>query len=204
MYNSSTAGIRSTRATGYPAKAECPVAPPDCGKRGRMTKKSAGNILLVLLALCLLASACAKAPVDGGEQLGDTLQMTQEDQELIAEIGDDVHLVADDDFAKTIQALAVNTAAWEGTVYEVEGLLTYVDVHGEAVPYVYRNYAPNNGEKTQIGIQLRYLTGEPAEGTWIRVVGIVALEEHDGHAHAVLDVIAAETTKTMGKTTVQG
>lgn len=180
------------------------MAPPDFGKEGRMTKKRAGSILLILLALCLLVSACTKAPADDGEQQDDMLQMTQEDQELIAQIGDDVHPVADDDFVTTIQALVSNTASWEGMVYEVEGLLTYVDMHGEMVPYVYRNYAPDGGEATKIGIQLRYLTGEPAEGVWIRVVGIVALEEHDGHAHAVLDVIAAETTKTAGKTTVQG
>ena len=155
-----------------------------------------------LVGLLLLASACGNDQPNGETKNPSSvvLEISEEDQAVLEQIGDDLQQITDETFAETVSALNADPAPYVGTVYELEGALTHMQVHGEAVPYLYRTVG--DGDEA-VGLLLRYLPEELEDGAWLHVYGILALDEHDGHSHPVLDVIAVETPALMGSVALE-
>ena len=160
-----------------------------------------------LVGVLMLTAACSNGQPNSEET--DTknpssvvLEISEEDQDVLEQIGDDLQQITDETFAETVSALNADPTPYVGTVYELEGALTHMQVHDETVPYLYRTVG-DGAEAADLGLLLRYLPEELEDGAWLHVYGILALDEHDGHSHAVLDVIAVETPAQMGSVTLE-
>lgn len=161
-----------------------------------------------LVGVLLLTAACSKGQPNTEEETDAknpssvVLEISEEDQNVLEQIGDDLQPITDETFAETVSTLNADPAPYVGTVYEMEGALTHKQVHDETVPYLYRTVGAGD-EVTEVGLLLRYLPDELEDGAWLHVYGILALDEHDGHSHAVLDVIAVETPALMGSVALE-
>lgn len=169
-----------------------------------------------LIGLMLLTAACSNnqpstdsnnasttnTQADTKNPSSVVLEISEEDQSVIEQIGDDLHSITDETFIETVSGLNSDPTSYIGSVYELEGVLTHMQVHDSSVPYLYRTVGSGE-EATNVGLLLRYLPDELEDGAWLHVYGILALDEHDGHSHAVLDVIAVETPAQMGSVTLE-
>lgn len=124
----------------------------------------------------------------------EAVPLTEEEQELIELMGEDVNVVADADYINTISEIMYHGTEFNGLVFQVEGVL---NVEGESVS-LYRNLV--NGKEIQtLGLPLRYLTKELQDGIWVKVTGIVAEAEVDGQMMSVLDIVAIEGFAEAGQ-----
>ncbi|MCD8321676.1 MAG: hypothetical protein LUC89_02165 [Oscillospiraceae bacterium] len=134
--------------------------------------------LLMVLAL----SACSdKAASDSA-----AITLDEEDEALLEAFGDDLNVVAPEDFASFAASL---DASYEGQVYQVTGYYVAATSEDEEVDLL----CDSTGEDTSSIIQLRYLTNELTSGSQYTITGIVALEQHGDHTHVVLDVVTVES-----------
>lgn len=161
---------------------------------------------LTCLALCLSMAACVQdtpnpsgtgAPSTEGTSAPSTnpvVPLTQEEQSILEAMGSDINVVSDDKYIETVAELMNHTSDYEGKVYQLEGCLSAHDEHAQ----VYRTLV--NGSQTMtLGLPLRYLEKDIADGSWIRVTAIVAQGEVDGKSTTVLDVVAIEAPEKVGQ-----
>ena len=130
------------------------------------------------------------------------ITLSPEDEEVLEAIGSDMHVVSDSTYIETVNSIISNPQDLVGQVYQIEGLMTYEQVHDEKTAYVYRYLKAQNGDTVKLGIHIDNLYAFPDDGDWVKVTGIVAIKEHDGHSHIALDAVAIETPDMHGTVTL--
>ncbi len=149
-------------------------------------------IIPALLIIGMLCSGCNSTPDMQKVPEYETITLTQEEEDILAAMGTDIQTVENSEFAANVTAITEHTHDFVGQVYQFEGTYSMQDVHGENTPYLTRKVA-DNGSETEVGLPLRYLEKDVAEGTPVRVTAIVGVEDNDDHTHAVLEVVAIES-----------
>ena len=155
------------------------------------------RILVLLCVGCLLLTTAAC-----GETDGKRITLSDEDVALLEEVKDDITVVNDDNYVETVSSFNSNSASLAGHFFQIEGLIRYEETDSEETAFLYRNYEGETGT-SELGVALRYLPEKLEEGDWIRVTGILAVTEHDGHVHPYLDVVTLETPEHSGSATVK-
>ena len=107
------------------------------------------------------------------------------DEELLEALGDNIHVVSNDDYIQTVTDFKENSNNYIGQIYQLEGVFAKDGYN----LYVMRE-ADESGSSR---LPLKYVADEPEENTNIRVTGIVNLGEVDGETVTVLDVAVIET-----------
>ena len=151
-------------------------------------------IITTLLIIVMLLSGCTSHSNDKNTPKYEEITLTQEEVEILAAMEADIITVADSEFEANVTAITEHTHDYVGTVYQLEGVFSVKDVHGESMPYLVQNTS-NDGGETELGLPLKYLEKKVVEGAPIRVTAIIGEENHDGHTHAVLEVVALESVK---------
>lgn len=128
----------------------------------------------------------------------ETITLTQEEEDVLQAMKADIHVVDSNSFADTVAAIAEHTADYTGQVYQLEGVYSLQDVHGESTPYLMQNNAADE-KVNAVGLPLLYLEKDVEENAPIRVTAIVGAQDHDGHSHAVLEVVAVESVPADGQ-----
>jgi len=150
---------------------------------------------LIISAFLLVGMLCCGCNSTSDEQNipeYEAISLTQEEEDILAAMGADIQTIANSEFAANITAITEHTHDYIGQVYQFEGTYSMQDVHGENTPYLIQKVT-NDGNETEVGLPLRYLEKDVVEGTPVRVTAIVGVEDHDGHTHAVLEVVAIES-----------
>ena len=135
-----------------------------------------------------------------GEEAGGPeplLDADATDEELLEVLKDDIHVVADNDYAAMVKAFTEETDQYTGDIYQLEGLYTTEN----GFPYITRT-AADGDSKTASGMPLKYVDGEPEEGAWIRITGIVNYGEVNGENRAVLETVVLEVMEEQGQAEV--
>lgn len=132
--------------------------------------------LLLLLSLCACGSSAGESKNTGPE-----VTLSEEDEALLEALGDDIHVVAPEDFADAVSALTQDN---EGQVYQLVGYY----LAGDSADYLC-----DSASDPTVTIGLNYLTAELTDGDRYTVTAIVSLEEHGDHVHITLDVVAVES-----------
>lgn len=125
---------------------------------------------------------------EGSSQPEPLLDADATDGELLEALGDEVHVVTDEDYIKMVKEFQEHTEAYAGQIYQLEG--AFATQNG--APCIARTVVDGN-EKTTSSMPLKYLTQELEEGTWIRVTGIVNEGEIEGKSMPLLEAIVVET-----------
>lgn len=149
---------------------------------------------LLLLCCALLLSSLAGC---GGAGDG-TIPLTDEESEILEMMGEDVHIITDEDYAAAVTELQAHTDAFSGQVYQLEGVYTTVTLNGVETPYVYRTLV-HDEEETICGLPLKYLEKELPDGAWARVTAIINGGDFDGETRTVMEVVAVETLAETGQ-----
>ncbi|MCI9379112.1 MAG: hypothetical protein HFI06_11520 [Eubacterium sp.] len=165
-----------------------------------MYKKILAFILCIVLSFSI--AACGGQDTQGtasnGQQNSDKpeplLGPDATDEELLELLGDEIHVVQDDDYAQMVKEFQEHTDEHSGKVYQMEG--TYM-LEGET-PYIARTLT-DGSEDGVIGLPLKYLLEPPEENSPIRVTGIVNEGEIDGKTVAVLEAIVVEPLEGQGQ-----
>lgn len=135
----------------------------------------------------------------GCSQSAKTIPLTDKEKDILAQMGDDVVAVSDEDWAETVTELQYHCDAFTGQVYQLEGIFrASQEINGVEAPYVYRTLV-NGGEKTETGLPLAYLTKELPDGAWVRVSAIINGGEYGGETLTTLEVVAVETLAKAGQ-----
>lgn len=140
-------------------------------------------VLCILVGIMLTVAGCSV-------KSSKNLDLSEDEEEMIELIGDDVNAVSKDDFVTVISDITENPEDYTGKVYEFDGMYTTTDSEDGDKPYLYQMV-----DDEKLGIQMRYATKEVDEGEWIHVTGVISVEEHDGHSHTFLDVVAMESSE---------
>ncbi len=152
---------------------------------------------VICLALCMPVTACAGKWTNASEPTSasaETVALTDEEKGILEAIGSDIHVVSDEDYIKTIAEMMYHTADYAGQVYQLEGVLS---VKEDSVQ-IYRTLASED-ETMTLGLPLRYLEKDIADGSWVRVTAIVAQDETAGQPTAILDIVAIESLAEAGE-----
>lgn len=148
--------------------------------------------ILLSLVLTLALTACGTAEsVQTAQPVVATVPLTQEESGILEAMGEDVNVIANEDYIHTVAELLYHGDSFSGQVYQLEGSLRKSD---EGV-FVYRNLV-HDGEKTELGLPLRNLEKDVPDGAWVQLTGIVAVDE-DGNT--VLDVVAIVVPAEVGE-----
>ncbi len=152
-------------------------------------------IFTIISIIAMLCCGCRSTTYDTDPITShDVITLTNEESEIIEAMGNDIQKVSADDYHTVVSAINSHLHDYVGKVYQIDGNYTIQDMHGENSPYIV-NIVKNDSQEKIIGLPLRYLEKEISEGTAIRVTAIIGEESHDGHAHAVLEVVAIESVK---------
>lgn len=128
----------------------------------------------------------AQEQVDSQETVPSSEEdKTMSDEELLAALGDNIHVVAKEDYAETVNAFLNSTDDYIGQLYQLEGAFVK---EGE-ISYLTVNAGEDGAE---IRIPLTCLTKEPEAGSGVRVTGIVNYGDVNGETAPVLDVAVIE------------
>ena len=131
----------------------------------------------------------------GGGKKNEPVALDQDEKELLELIGEDIHVVTDDDYARTVSELAYHTGEYSGEVYQLEGI--YGVENGASS--VSRTLVDGEN-KTVCGLPLRYVQKEIDAGSWVKVTGVVNTDEESGTEQNVLEVVAIESLPEGGQT----
>ncbi len=147
-------------------------------------------IATLILLIGLLCCGC-NSEIDDKPQF-EAITLTEEEISILDAMGSDVQVVSKGDYASVVNDISQNVYEHIGKVYQLEGILSIQTVHDEDTPYIIQN---SEDQDAALGLPLRYLTKDIAVNTPIRVTAIVNVEDHDGHSHAVLEVVAIESVQ---------
>ncbi len=125
------------------------------------------------------------AAKDGDEE--PLLSADATDQELLDALGENIHVITEDDYLSTVSELIEHTGEYSGNIYQLEGIFTK---EGDD-PYISRTF-PKDGHSSSVRLPLKYLPKEPEENTPIRVTGIIIEGQIGGKAVTVLEVHVLE------------
>ncbi|MCD7769530.1 MAG: hypothetical protein LUH36_05365 [Oscillospiraceae bacterium] len=142
--------------------------------------------LPLMLLMCLAACGNNDAAEDEAAEAAEgAITLSEEDEALLEEFGDDLHVIDADGLADFAASL---DESYVGQVYQVTGYYISATSEDETVDLL----CDSMGEDASM-VQLRYLTDELTSGSQYTVTGVVALEEHGTHTHIVLDVVTVES-----------
>lgn len=127
----------------------------------------------------------AEGPPEASKPL---LDADATDEELLEVLGDEVHVVADEDYIKMVKEFQEHTEEYAGKIYQLEGIYTTEDGN----PCIAKADA-DGAQETSGAMPLKYLTEELEEGARIRVTGIVNEGEIEGKTVPLLEAIVVET-----------
>ena len=116
------------------------------------------------------------------------------DEELLEALGDEVHVVTDDDYIEMIASFKEHTEDHSGKIYQIEGVYHVED----GVPYLTRTVVDGQ-ERSESSIPLKYVVTEPEEGGWVKVTGVINEGEMEGKATALLEVVILEPLEEQGQ-----
>jgi len=148
---------------------------------------------VLCLALCVPFAACADKWTAASKS-ADAVALTEEEQGILEAIGSDIHVVAEEDYITAIAEMMYHTAEYAGQVYQLEGVLSVK----EDSALLYRTLVSED-ETMVLGLPLRYLEKDIADGAWVRVTAIVAQDDSGEEPVAVLDVVAIESLAEAGQ-----
>ncbi|MDO4344895.1 MAG: hypothetical protein Q4C50_08850 [Eubacteriales bacterium] len=134
---------------------------------------------------------------EAAENVGE-VSLTEDEEELLEMMKDDIIVVTDEDYAETVQELASHTGEFNGQVYQIEGVFT---VDGEEMR-VSRTLV-NGDEETECGLPLIYVEKDLKPESWIRVTGIVNEGEVGKETMNVLEVVAVEALAEAGNASLE-
>lgn len=171
-----------------------------------MLKQKSMTLILCCVLLVLALAGCGSennepstsAPV---ETL-PTIPLTEEEIGILEAMGSDVNVIADADYANVITTLQDHPDSYAGQVYQLEGVCSTETINGVETPFVSRTLV-HEGEETNCGMPLKYLTKEIPDGAWARVTAIIGTSEYDGETRAVLEVVAIETLGEAGQSRLE-
>lgn len=150
---------------------------------------------VICLALCMPFAACADEAASGSTNVGtEAVALTEEEQGILEAIGSDIHVVPDEDYIKTVAEIMYHTAEYAGQVFQLEGVLC---VEEDGIQ-LYRTLVSEN-ETMTLGLPMRYLEKEIADGSWVRVTAIVDQDETAEQSTAILDIVAIESLAEAGE-----
>lgn len=144
-----------------------------------------------IFALTACGNKAAQPETTAAAAAAGTIPLTQEETELLEAMGTDVQVIVESDYINMVPELLYHGSEFAGQVFQLEGCLRK---DGESA-VIYRNLV-HNGEKTELGLPVRYLEKEIPDGSWVRFTGIAAVDD-DGNT--VLDTVAAEVPEQSGK-----
>ncbi|WP_322199590.1 hypothetical protein [Acutalibacter intestini] len=150
-------------------------------------------MLFSALFLLLVCTACHT------ENAAEVIPLTSEEKDILSQMGEDIHVVSDEDFPQIVPEIIAHCADYTGQVYQMEGFYTVENVNGEESPYFYRTLV-NNGEKTICELPMKYLEKELPLGAWVRVTAIINFSDLGGEEFATLEVVAVESLAMPKKT----
>ena len=168
-----------------------------------MFKRFVCTFLCVLLCVSCCpwgVNATESTTSDGGDHPAyKEVPLTDEELFILEAMGSDVHVVSDENYVETVSELIYHASEFSGTVYQLEGLYS---LEGDTAT-VYRILVSDE-HSLILGVPLRYVNKEIEDGAWVRVTGIVAVDEaEDGTSSMVFDVVAIEALPAFGQTTFQ-
>lgn len=152
---------------------------------------------VLCLALCMPIAACAEKWTKASEPTNaaaETVALTDEEKGILEAIGSDIHVVSDEDYIKTVAEMMYHTADYAGQVYQLEGILS---VKEDSIQ-LYRTLVSED-ETMTLGLPMRYLEKDIADGSWVRVTAIAAQDDSGEEPIAVLDVVAIESLAEAGQ-----
>ncbi len=150
---------------------------------------------VICLALCMPIAACAeKQTEETTKAASEAVALTEEEQGILEAIGSDIHVVSDEDYIKTVAEMMYHTAEYAGQVYQLEGILS---VKEDSIQLC--RTLVSEDETMTLGLPMRYLEKEIADGSWVRVTAIVAQDDSGEEPVAVLDVVAIESLTEAGQ-----
>lgn len=142
--------------------------------------------------------ACIFLASAGCGKTAKPITLTDREQNILDQMGDDVHPVSDGVWAETISELQAHCEEFTGEVYQLEGIFrASMTINGVDTPYVYRTLV-NGGEKTETGMPLAYQIKEVPDGAWVRVTAIINGADYGGETLTTLEVVAIETMAEAG------
>ncbi len=115
------------------------------------------------------------------------------DEELLEVLKDDVNVVTDDNYVKTVTALKEQTEKYTGKIYQLEGIYR---ADGD-MPCVFRTLTGGE-DGAELGVPLKYVVSDPKDGDWIRVTGVVEEGESEDNP-VILEVVILETLEEQGQ-----
>lgn len=169
------------------------------------------RLCFICVLACLLLSACggskdkvasdstqnAAANSKDTENDEATLSLTEEEEDILEQMGEDVNVVTDETYAETVTELVYHVGSFSGQVYQLQGVYSVEN----GASYVSRTLE-HDGEETFCGLPLEYLEKEIPDGSWVEVTGIVGESEIDGSEVTVLQVVAIEVLEEQGEETL--
>lgn len=157
-----------------------------------MFKKSFLAIVLLILTVFNCVS-CQK-------EYGETL--TSREIELLKAVEKDIQVVYEPEFVSTVTTLQSHAHDYEGQIFQLEGVYSTKYGHGD-IPCVYRSVM-NEGREYIYTMLITGFSKEIADGSWIRVTGILNSKADDhGHSNVVLDVLAIEILSQEGNPLIE-
>ncbi len=150
---------------------------------------------LICLALCMPIAACAEQQTEEPTKVvSEAVALTEEEQGILKAIGSDIHVVSDEDYIKTVAEMMYHTADYAGQVYQLEGILSVKEDNIQLCRTLV-----SEDETMTLGLPLRYLEKDIADGSWVRVTAIVAQDDSGEEPVTVLDVVAIESLAEAGQ-----
>lgn len=137
---------------------------------------------------------------ESGSETADSAALTENEEELIALLADDIQEITDEDYAELVPEIQYHLDRFSGQVYQIEGV--YTEEYAEETPYIYRTLV-NGEEETICGLPLYYVDKEIPEGSWIRVTGIVNVHEAGEEMVNALEVMAIQTLEEEGEAVLE-
>lgn len=150
-----------------------------------MKKLKRGACALFAVVLVLSVCACGNGTGNTESSAVEEITLTEEDEELLETIGDDINVVDADDFSDIVSSLDEENV---GEVYQLVGYYLGMTSEDEETDYLC-----SDANDPDTVIQMRYLTTELTEGEQYTVTAVVAQEEHGDHSHIVLDIVTVES-----------
>ena len=149
--------------------------------------------IAAVLCAGLLLLACIGC---GG---GPAISLTDEEKDILDQMGTDVHQVAETDWAATVPELQAHPGEFSGQVYQFEAAYhASGEINGTQTAYISRTLV-NGNDKTELRIPVSGMPEkEVPDGAWIRLSAIVETGEYGGETMTALMVFAVETPEKPG------
>lgn len=152
--------------------------------------------LFLCAAISIFPAACVGTDSDAAdaESTESVLSADAANEDILAALSEDIHVVTDEDYIETVTALAEDADLYSGQIYQLEGV--YVLENGE--PYITRTLVHGN-DTSSLGLPITLLEKDIQEGTWIRITGIINCNEENGVHKTVIEEIVTDIADAAGQ-----